>query len=211
MKLRIATALAFIIALSACKKDNIENFPHVLKFIGISKKSDVRIYINGGVELKDKAAINKYLANWAALDNANNKPYDLDVITFTSKDSITFGKFDLKYSVQRKKDQYLFYSEYPLFIGFENVVDPYVLYTSEIIPVDQSSGYPSRRKDVRVAYGNNNNIKLSILQYKIARSNGNSYSMAMGYVFNEFSTSNLSSLQQGDTLAVQEFTINYKN
>lgn len=73
MKIRIAYILIFLAALSACKKDDIESFPHILKFSGISKKGDVRVYINAGAELKDKVAIRKYLANWKTLDD-DNKP-----------------------------------------------------------------------------------------------------------------------------------------
>ncbi|MBE9582822.1 hypothetical protein IM792_00025 [Mucilaginibacter sp. JRF] len=209
MKLRIFYILAFFVALSACKKDDIESFPHVLKGVKISQKGDIRLYTTGGAEIKNKSVIQQFTNQWS--DPVADYNPGVDIITFSSKDTITFGTSNLKYSVQRKGDRFLFYSEYPVFLGIERAMDPYLAYTSEIIPIDATSGYDPRRKDVRVAYGNNNNFRLSFLLYKIKRSDGYNFSITQGGLYNEINKSSLRDLQQGDTLAVQEFTINYKN
>ncbi|RYD91731.1 MAG: hypothetical protein EOP54_21960, partial [Sphingobacteriales bacterium] len=80
--------LLFAALLFSCKKDNSDNFTGTLKATGINV-TPPRLFTNG-VEIKDKAIIEKYISSWQYF-NPKFNPNNDDAIKFITKDTALFS------------------------------------------------------------------------------------------------------------------------
>lgn len=205
----LLTALIIVFALiSSCKKEKKVNFPQELYATKISVKTQFRLYTNTG-EITNSDVKNRFKTNpdFYSLENQQITPNEK--MTFLSQDTAIFGTSTIKFSISKSENQFLFYSPNIVQGSSNNLINDILKYTATRIQVPPFNNFDYLTKEVRVANGNYKNLNFSVLSYFL-RSNHGSSSRQSGYLFNEFNENALSKLRVNDTLAIQEYTINFK-
>ncbi|MEO6521380.1 MAG: hypothetical protein ABIN91_06880 [Mucilaginibacter sp.] len=211
LKRIILVCFIYSFALTGCKKSNVEvpeiPFPITVYPTSYTAKFAMKMFV-GGVEITDAGKITKFMANvpanYTSTDLLSKFPASY---TFTSKDSLKFSANN-NFFVAKTNDRYVITY---LTTSSTNPVNPLVDY--EKFFVFQTKAVPNG-STVNItrqfaAYGNYSNFKVSVLNYKYRKPNINNVT-AYGLATNEFDPTTVSKLGPTDTLAVQEFFIDYK-
>lgn len=132
-------------------------------------------------------------------------------ITFNSESEAVIGDANRQFSIVKNDKQFLFYSE----LDFLVVGNPFypnnalframLRYTDEVVP--SSPMTPPLTREVRVAYGNYKELRLSVIAYHIYSTAQGGSSAMSGLAFNEFSPEVLTKLKNGDFIVVKEYQI----
>ncbi|NRF37639.1 hypothetical protein [Pedobacter foliorum] len=204
--------LAFSL-LFACKKDSAGKAQFPIDFYSESAQVETatRVYTKGG-EIKDPIKIRQLTGNVSYFHAEDDQTGKGNLyLSFVSKDSIFFGNNNFKFGVRQSGEQFLFTFSLTLLqsaAGFDNI--RYHLLKHE--NVVQSQGAQTS-KEVRIAYGNHQELKLPFFAYRISSSfDGTPRSLFRydGIVNNEFNESSLSMLAAHDTLAVKTYILTLK-
>jgi hypothetical protein len=138
---------------------------------------------------------------------------DKIVITFNSQSEAIIGNAGWKYSIVKNDNQFLFYSESGSVVAENPYFPSSALYRAMlryIDKIDNSSPWlPPLTRDVRVAYGDQKELRLAALAYHIYRAaeRGGSYSYSSGLTFNEFDAEVVTKLKNDDYIVVKEYQI----
>lgn len=206
----------------SCKKEEQLSFPITLYPTQLIQNTQVRVFTKNQ-EIKDANTIANFIknANNFSLDFRSSNPDDK--IVFTSKTNILIGEygrgFDLVKGDISNKNELVFYSQNSIYdvnpLEFSRKI---LKFTAPLIPVatiptPSDNGIKYISQEVMVFNGNYSNLDLSVLSYKIKQGGQNSFSIKTSTTFNkpvEFNASFLAELQPTDTIAVQEYTYNFK-
>lgn len=199
--------------LAACKKDPSDKAQFPINFYSESAQiqTPTRVYTKNG-EIKDPVKIQQLTGNvsyFHAEDNQLDK--GSRYLIFESKDSVLFGSNEFKFNVQQTGQQFLFTSSLTRLQSvpaFDNIRDHLIKYENVV----QSQGSQTS-KEVRIAYGNHQELKLPIFAYRISSSlDGTPRSLFRydGIINNEFNESSLSLLGPNDTIAVKTYILTLK-
>ena len=216
IQLQIFLLIIFSVFFS-CKKSDPVIYPQTLKRTALVQKTGVRLYVYGGKEIKDKDVINKFIwIYYADYFNITDSKNDTSYVTFMSKDSARFGNMDYdKYSVVKSNNRFLFYSNFDQYGSTSKNVPRLFLFAADSTAIPPHTGYEYVTKSVRVAYGNFNEMRFSMVAYQFVHHDapyplpGNS-TFKGGIEPNEFDSRSIYSLKKYDTLAVQEYIVIYK-
>jgi len=207
----ILLSLVCIATFTSCKKNTTEEpaipFPITVYPTSSTAKFAMKMFV-GGVEITDPGKITKFVANMPAnlstTDLVSKFPASY---TFTNKDSIKFSANN-NFFVTKTNDRYVVTY---LTTSTTNPVNPLFDYEKFFAFQTKStpavSGFNITRQFA--AYGDYSNFKISVVNYKYRKPS--TYNLtAYGLTTNEFIPSTVSTMLANDTLAVQEFFINYK-
>ncbi len=198
--------LILLVFFSSCKKKDSVTFPQTLYLTGISKTSEVRMF-NNHAEIKDTSVINPFMAGCKYFNMEGNTANFFDYVTFESSDTAVFSNSNVKYSVVKTGDLFMFYSkDYDLYFDpskrVDFLLDTMDLYKSNKIMVPNGTNMATyRRKDVRVLQGNYQKLDLSFYTYKIEFSGV----WSSGIITNEYFEGAKSAFTLYDTVAVQSY------
>lgn len=185
------------IVLSSCEKED-EN-----------PATAQHLYTNSG-EVKNPSIRNAFIQKAAQLFASPTLPVSPDAkIKFVATDTVVFMPSTMRFSVVQTNDQYLFYSPMIVYTSPDDIFYDLLKYTAPKVFVAGGPSFSSQlTKEVRVAYGDKKQMRLSHLTYRLVQwRNGNKMREAAGILFNEFNPSILAKLNNGDTLAVQESSL----
>lgn len=199
-----------ILTTLSCKKDKSEetSFPITFYSEKAEVASDTRLYTKSG-EIKDAQKISQFIARLSYFSAEQNQTgLGSKYLTFESKDSVTIVNKEFKFSVKQSGDQLLLTSNLRS-ISQKPFVDNfrYHLLKHENVVIE---GNAETRKEVIVAYGNYQELKLPAFAYQISSSptgNGNNLFRIGGLVTNEFNEAVLPMLGTNDTIAVKRYNI----
>jgi hypothetical protein len=208
----VLLCLVCALALSSCKKNNVElpevPFPITVYPTSSTTKFNMKMFV-GGVEITDPGKITKFVANmpanYSTTDLISKFPASY---TFTNKDSLKFSANN-NFFVAKTNDRYVITTISNSAVNpltFTNDFEQFFSFKTKVVPA--VSGYTITRQFA--AYGDYSSFKISVLNFKYHRFSPNSNSFSYGLVTNEFDPATVSKLGPTDTLAVQEFFINYK-
>ena len=200
-----------VLLLTNCKKNDTEKpivFPVTFYVEKLEVTSGVRMFTKDG-EIKDQQKIGNFVKN-VVYFNLEQEQSDIgtEAITFLSKEKAYFtGNDASKFDVIQMGPQFLFTSEMKYLSAPSNQND----FTKHILKhrnVKTDGGFASSEaREVRVAYGNYQQIKFPILAYHTLSGNANSYFKLGGSTFNEFNEGVLAYMKTGDTIAVKSYQV----
>ncbi len=186
----------------SCKKDKNISFPQELYFNKLNVKSQFKLYTKGS-EITNQAIINKFKTD-PYFFTIEKQKFANEKITFLSQDTALFGD-SYRYSVLKNKNLFLFYA--PTFsFGSSDFIPDILKYTSKNIPVSPLNQYDHLPKMVQVAHGSFRELDFSALSYLLVTR----YSRKSGIIYNEVNDNITAELGALDTLAVVEYTINFR-
>ena len=221
----ILILLACICLFFSCKKDNSANniqyvSPTKLYATKINKITDIQLFTNKH-EVFSADSIQNFLNiyNTSGFFNINQtvdtSESNNNTISFIAKDTAILQPGNVKFYIIRHNDQFLFYSviqteTIQAFVGLFKYSYPNTL---EGATYDGEPTYAT--KEVRVGYGNYNEINMSYLRYEISRVTFNSGGIPGSYsysnsLYNEFNLDLVPTLTVNDNVAVQQYSITYK-
>jgi len=215
--LKITTLLFFALCgcLSSCKNNDDHKtvfFPQTLFANQISVKSNVRMFIRN-IEITDGDVIAKYIKDVPNFNLQNQTVNANDQITFLRKSLAYFEnrniRYDLDDSFVNRKTEFIFYSlqQYPVIP--QDFAHRLLKFKAPVKSVGVAPNQTFTTQGVKVANGSYLDLNFSVLSFKIKKGNitqlGTTYNEAV-----DFNTAFLAQLQVTDTIAVQEFTVNYK-
>ncbi|MDR1740074.1 MAG: hypothetical protein LBR45_04890 [Bacteroidales bacterium] len=213
MKYLLNIALVSALLLCACNKEEHIEFPLTLYPQKVSQVSDIRLFTNKQ-EIHDENIIKAFIDNnrkrftgfdtidfSSILDILSNEKFSNDSssnIYFLSKDTALFGTMTSKFTVEKKDNQFLFYS--PLYVSthYHPSITKYT--ATELIP---PNSYITR--EVRVGYGSYENIEICFLAYMKT----STYNIENARLLNEFNEDYINTLSLTDTLAIREYRIQF--
>ena len=212
-----------IIALSgliiSCKKQGEQKsvfFPEILYFTQLTQKTEVRLFTKTG-EIKDADIIARFIKNVP-----NFMPQNLPIepnprMMFNSKSNAVFEdtkkNYDLNSAFAATKTEFIFYSVLQNAVNPEDLAYKILKFKAPLKTVGKSPNQTFTSQDVRSANGNYLELNFSYLSYKIKQGVGLNQIIKTGSTYNEpveFNTAALAQLQTTDTIAVQEYIVNYK-
>jgi hypothetical protein len=198
--------LIIVVFLISCKKEGA-NFPQSLYLKKVTALSNVRLYINK-IEILDKSIIDSFIKRTNIFNLQNQTIDPTSNVTFISIDTATFDSPTVKYSVSLNGSQFIFKS--PAYFTTQNLFPEGILaYPPKITPVP-NTGYLI--SEMIVGNGNFLNLDISLFTYSLSRGNVNSgyFQTSAEKIFNQFNHNFINTLNQTDTLAIQEFTAKFK-
>lgn len=200
-----------VLLFTNCKKNDAEKpivFPVTFYAEKLEVTSGVRMFTKDG-EIKDQQTIGKFVKN-VIYFNLEQEQNDIgsEIITFLSKEKAYFtGNDASKFDVAQSGSQFLFTSEMKYISAPSNQNH----FTNHILKhrnVKTDGGFASREaREVRVAYGNYQQIKSPILAYHTFSGNANNYFKLGGSTYNEFNEGVLAYMKTGDTIAVKSYQV----
>ncbi|TSJ40348.1 hypothetical protein FO440_11350 [Mucilaginibacter corticis] len=213
----LTLSLLFLtLCILACKKDKSTDyanvvFPHKLYVTGVTQKGTIRVYTANG-EITDMALKNKFIGKDSTYFNLAYQPSDTSSMTFIDRDTAMFSSSTLKYAVTKNITQFLFTSKFRSPLNKSDFIYNLLKYHD---PAPASINGAVIEGEVRVGYGDYNNLSFSRLSYKIVSSssfqNVFQYKSSAGALFNEFNSSVITQLKTNDTLAIQEAAVVLKS
>lgn len=209
-----ATLLLLATIILACKKDKKEEsqFPVTLYSEKVEVSSETRAFTKSG-EIKDPkqiAALTGKLSYFRAEDSQEN--IGTAYLIFDSKDSATLADNGFKYAIKQSGNQLLLTSS-ARSLAPKPFLDHFRFHLPKYENV-VTEGNGEIRKDVRVAYGNYQELKVSVFAYVLSTSPRGVYNEGYrlsGMIINEFNSNVvLPMLGTYDTIAVKTYNLNIK-
>lgn len=208
------TLLLLATAILACKKDKKEEsqFPATLYSEKVEVSSETRAFTKSG-EVKDPkqiAALTGKLSYFRAEDSQEN--IGTAYLTFNSKDSATFANDGFKYAITQSGNQFLLTSS-ARSVSPKPFLDHFRFHLPKYENV-VAEGNGEIRKEVRIAYGNYKELKVSVFAYALSTSPRGVYNEGYklsGMIINEFNMDVvLPMLGTYDTIAVKTYNLTIK-
>jgi hypothetical protein len=196
--------------LTSCQKANTTSpspFPITVYATGVTPRYDMRMFV-GGIEITDTVKIRKYFSDVPAKLRSSSiltgfpasytfKAPDSLQLAGTSNSSYTYDSTTGKHVIVFNR----FSPVDPLKGAFD--VNKFYLYPGTSILVSGGFNFT----ESIIGYGNYTSFKIPILNYKY-RKPANNFT-GTGLINNELNATSISTLALTDTIAVQEFFLNY--
>lgn len=201
--------------LASCKNNDDHKtvfFPQTLYTTQVSKTSEVMLFTRNK-EITNADTIASYIKNVANFNLQNQTVNANNQITFLLKSLAYFENPNIRYNLDasfaNRKTEFIFYSlqQYPVIP--QDFAHRLLKFKAPVKSVGVAPNQTFTTQGVKVANGSYLDLNFSVLSYKIKKGN----TTQLGTIYNEavdFNNAFLAQLQVTDTIAVQEFTVNYK-
>lgn len=213
IKLGFATVIILVaLGLVSCSESDSEevDFPIALYAQQLTKVSDIRMFTAKG-EITDPNKIISFTEDAESFNPPDDVKDSEAAIIFHSRDSIIFDKERGEgYRVQKNENLFLFYSQPYVAIASIPLYFQMQKHKAELTPVILPGGQYFITKTVIPAYGSYKKLEMCLLSYKISQNSHSSSTWAWGTAFNEFDPKVINSLNEADTLAIQEYRIVFR-
>jgi hypothetical protein len=200
-----------VLLLTNCKKKDTEKpivFPVTFYAEKLQVTSIIRMFTKDG-EIKDQQKIERFVKN-VIYFNLEQEQNDIgsEAVTFFSKEKAYFSGNEASiFDVTQSGQQFLFTSEMKYILAPSNQND----FTKHIFKhrnVKTDGGFASSEvREVRVAYGNYQQIQFPILAYHTFSGNLNTSFKLGGTTFNEFNEGVMAYMKTGDTIAIKSYKV----
>lgn len=215
LKTKIFILLALCGCLDACKKSEDKKsvfFPQTLYANQFNKKTEVILFTKTG-QILDTAIINKFIKNETNF-NLQNKEVDAnEQMVFDSKSIGILGNpkvvYDLNSDFANRKTEFIFYSQKQYPVNPQDLAYLLLKFKAPLKRIGDAPNVSHTAAEVRVANGNYLDLNFEVLSYKIKQDIG----IQSGTKYNQaiiIDANALAQLKTTDTVAIQEFNINYK-
>ena len=199
----------------SCKKQGEQKsvfFPEILYFTQLTQKTEVRLFTKSG-EIKDADIIARFIKNVPNFDLPSQPVGAIQKIILNSKGLATFGDSNLQYDLNSdfaaRKTEFIFYSQNQNAVNPQDLAYLLLKFKAPLITIGLPPNITYTTKDVKVANGTYLDLNFSVLSYKIKQGNN----AVVGTTYNQpitIDANALTQLQTTDTIAVQEYIVNYK-
>lgn len=210
--MRYIISLVLAVFLLSCKKEDIKEpqFPSELSLTSIKRKQGIRLFTNRR-EIVDPQTINNFVKGSVQFGVQDSVVTTNEKITFKSIDSVFVGSISSPYTIENHGDTLQFISTLEGWFSEEvaRLLYPMSRYRGMLV---YSPFFGYMAKNIIVGYGNYSHLKLSAYNYRLVRTGSYSHmdglrrSVYSGNTFNEFDTSYINSVQDTDTLAIEEYS-----
>ncbi len=207
----LALFLLSITFFASCQKGSnqaVSPFPITVYSYSVTPKYNMRMFV-GTTEITDTVKIKKYFSTVATKLTAQSiLPSFPPSYTFRTADSIQVASSSSSSFVYTNINgkQVVTITSFVPFDPTQNTFDLNKLYIYPVTAVPASGGF-SLTTSIE-GYGDYTSFKIPILNYKYRKPSASF--TATGLINNEFNFASLSTLASTDTLAVQEFYLNYQ-
>lgn len=215
LKTKIFFLLAICGCFVACKKNNDQKyvyFPETLYLTNITKQTEVKLFTKDE-EITDTAIINRFIKNETNFDLQNQAINASEQMVFESKSLAQFGNpklaYDLNSDFANRKTEFIFYSQRQNPVNPQDLAFLLLKIKAPVVATGVAPNITYTTKDVKVANGSYLDLNFSVTSYKIKQSTGTQSGTTYNQPVN-IDANALAQLQTTDTIAVQEFILNYK-